>query len=1504
MADISLREYLDKVDALLRSGKSDEVILHCRQILKQYPKNAAANRYLGQALVHGSTYNEAEPVLRRVLAAFPDDVVAHSALSDVHDRRGSSNEAIWHLERALEGAPNDARLIEKLRRLYQRYRKIEDPQIQLTTGAVARQYIRNGLYAQAVDTLQTTLEKSPKRIDLRLMLAETLWTADMQVEAAETALDVLNTLPYCLEANRILTLLWLAEGRPSDAQRYLNQIQEIDPYLALQLAENTTPPNDAFMVTELDYRRIAETQMTGENPDWLSEIDQVETTDHVAIEDDLTAAEFETVDDDYEDELPDDILTDLDETGMDEAAPVPGSGGTGYTGLLAALGGNQAETDLEEDDDLPASEELPDWLMEAAPQTEETQLPASFDETDLEDDGTEPEEKPVTESFEESDDALDWLNQPADAEAPDFFENVESDEPKEVDPLAWMHGSGIELLDESEREPSGFLIDDEEMIFQDPSSINPLAWMEGSGVELTQQDESAINFFEDMDEDMPARVSDADEPALPVVADNQPHPVTPSAEDEGDDSLDWLTEADLLDTEDEQTLPTDLDIAPSTSDDSMEWLHDESVLDEILDIEDLSEGPTQAADTPAVTMADDPEETVDFFPENQRGVVSTDILPGSDNREEEAPASEFQDTDWQSDMSENDKFEPQSDDFDPNNPEWLDQESEPADEPEADANALDWMTELSEDESDEIAAETGAELDWLVEDPEESRAVTSEFNWLSETDDEEETGDEAEVSDEAAAWSDDEDEDAIPAEIPDWLAAAEPEQATNLADEVEETDEAEEENFEWLESNAEASLTEAPDWLEDIEAVTEDDEETVTEFDAQDTLGWASDEESQPVAEFNAEDVDTFDWLESDEESEEPAAEPAEMPDWLASVQPEAEDADEAAEPVAEFDAADADTFDWLESDEDNDEAEAEPVEIPDWLTSVQPETDEAAEPVAEFNAADADTFDWLEDDEDAEAEAEPAEIPDWLTSVQPETEDADEAAEPVAEFDAEVSDEALAWSDDVEEPDAEPAEIPDWLSNAELETEEADEAAEPVAEFDAEVSDEALAWSDDVEEPDAEPAEIPDWLTSAEPEAEDADEAAEPVAEFDAEVSEEALAWSDDVEEPDAEPAEIPDWLSSVEPETEDADEAVEPVAEFDADISDEALAWSDDVEESDAEPAEIPDWLSSAEPEAEDADEAAEPVAEFDAEVSEEALAWSDDVEGPDAEPAEVPDWLAGIAPADADDDEQLVAEFDMEDPVAWSDEEEPEMADLPDTADLPEWVDEEEAAEAEFDAEDAEAEPDLSPAARIAQTRILPENNFDWEDEDVDEPAPAAESEPHYEADPGQSQFGWLQEAESDEMEEALADTEFDVMNQEVEEFDEFALASASAPPPADNAPDWLNAMVPGLDLDYEAIEDDSPIESTYIESPARREQPAEQSDVPGSEPVNYDWVTDIVNEETGPVQAIQDLPETGGARRRFSFSRPPSWLRSITGKRDQSADNDSEQDDDFELPEWLR
>jgi hypothetical protein len=134
----------------------------------------------------------------------------------------------------------------------------------------------------------------------------------------------------------------------------------------------------------------------------------------------------------------------------------------------------------------------------------------------------------------------------------------------------------------------------------------------------------------------------------------------------------------------------------------------------------------------------------------------------------------------------------------------------------------------------------------------------------------------------------------------------------------------------------------------------------------------------------------------------------------------------------------------------------------------------------------------------------------------------------------------------------------------------------------------------------------------------------------------------------------------------------------------------------------------------------------------------------------------------------------------------------------------------------------------------------------------------------------------------------------------------------PAPAENAPDWLNAMVPGLDVDYDAPEDE-PIEQEYLESPTPRRLEAEAIVSAPSPTRDFDWLNEIVAEES--LQQSQPTRE----RRRFVFSRQPAWLRRPVEKQDtpvvaqQVADDgadwlldaDSANDnDDFELPPWLQ
>ena len=279
MTEISLRAYQDELDYLLREQKCDEVIAHARHILKSQPKNLRAYQQLGDALVASGRWDEATDVLGRALGAQPQDYNTHSQLARAFQHLGNYDRAIWHAERALDQMPGDQESIALIRELYRAHRNEEIDRLQLTTAALAQQHIRGNLLTEALSTLATALERSPNRVDLQLLRARALWLDGQRMDAAETALDILERLPYVIEANRIMTELWLAEQRPSDAQLYLKRIEDLDPYLASQMATGEEAAENLLMMDRLDYSASAQREREIVNPEWLDNLGETDSDD-------------------------------------------------------------------------------------------------------------------------------------------------------------------------------------------------------------------------------------------------------------------------------------------------------------------------------------------------------------------------------------------------------------------------------------------------------------------------------------------------------------------------------------------------------------------------------------------------------------------------------------------------------------------------------------------------------------------------------------------------------------------------------------------------------------------------------------------------------------------------------------------------------------------------------------------------------------------------------------------------------------------------------------------------------------------------------------------------------------------------------------------------------------------------------------------------------------------------------------------------------------------------
>ena len=232
MADVSLRVYLKEIDELIEREQLDEAIAHARHILETYPKHLDTYRLLGKAYLEAKRYGDAADIFQRVLSAVPDDFVSQVGMSIVREDEGNIDSAIWHMERAFETSPANPAIQQELRRLIGRRDGIEPHKVRLTRGALARMYAQGELYPQAAAELRAALQEDPDRPDLQVALAEMHWKTGQRGEAVELCTRILEKLPYCREANRILASAYQSAGKSPEATSYHRRLAMLDPYAA------------------------------------------------------------------------------------------------------------------------------------------------------------------------------------------------------------------------------------------------------------------------------------------------------------------------------------------------------------------------------------------------------------------------------------------------------------------------------------------------------------------------------------------------------------------------------------------------------------------------------------------------------------------------------------------------------------------------------------------------------------------------------------------------------------------------------------------------------------------------------------------------------------------------------------------------------------------------------------------------------------------------------------------------------------------------------------------------------------------------------------------------------------------------------------------------------------------------------------------------------------------------------------------------------------------------
>jgi tetratricopeptide (TPR) repeat protein len=955
--------------------------------------------------------------------------------------------------------------------------------IHLTSGALAQMYLKGKLYDQAIAELRAGIAKDPERLDLQVLLAQALWENHQEMNAGRIAAEVLNRLPYSIDANSILARLWLKHGRPAEARPFLERVSEVDPLEGYRVAhEGNEPSTDEFRMTMLDYSAAQHAAQSGA-ADWVSQISAIEKQKGVtgplgapkqsaSITDIFLRPEPEpsSIGGGLDENVPDwlqSAIADSQAQGTPATSPFPSSA------TPSTPGGD-----------------APDWLQEALGQTSDVpeSLPPAI---------AAPEVPPLMDSG-----TPDWLRE-ALGEA--------ADAPSPVAPS----GDTPDWLQEAlgqENAPS------ESVPGEEPAP----PWMQNA---LDQKP----MFAPDEAGDVPTPAAEETPAWLQEIRASEPRSDTPDAlRTDLEHVPDWLGEI--------------LSESPGAADASAQKPSEESVnevSDEWLD-DFLVGGPPMAgaaARTPSSLPASEPHdaepiETRMLAPDEDAGELESWDAP--------PPASE----DWltqptgieaEAQPAKSAASEPES------LPDWLQTDQPlsedrlaPVSEAAGEDDALpDWLSAMpdtapvmatKEPADQEAASKEEALPAWLSDVPETAPAMAEEEHgdqeaalpdWLTatdivEADQQPEPVAQAEEPKELPAWLQGVEED--DEEQPDWLRALsaadaeEPEsgwQEEPAAVQVETP--ASEEESQVVPPNdepmGENDSSEIPDWMLD------------GDLDSDDAVAWLEDLAAKYDPEFKRE---------SETDGEDAEAEPAEM-DAIEM---------EAVEPATMTESA---------SDEDVDEEEEDELA---WLRSPTEDTEPIAE--AESGADDA-LPSWLSADDDLEEEAEPAAAPStedalsWLDSQVTQQGVSTEAI--VSEAltpDHPPTETAPPPPMDAEAEPAGDEDLPEWLRGEDVEAEIERAGSGSMDELtdlpELDVEDEELAWLDEalkVEEATVSDSEmeslmgetqgddaLPDWLTAME--QADEEEEAEPTSlmDDDEEAEEEAepaptVAMTEDESEP-----------------------------------------------------------------------------------------------------------------------------------------------------------------------------------------------------------------------------------------------------------------------------------------------------------------------------------------------------------------------------------------------------
>lgn len=247
MTQTTLREYLRTTEDAISSGRIEEAMANCQNILTYFPEALEAQRLLGEVYLAQGQMEEAQQTFEWILTNDPENVIVYCDRALISERTSDIDTALDCYQQAYELSRGNANIRQEFNQLSAR---VGQQEFMFSRAGLARLYMRGDLLTQAIQEWDAVLAISPDRLDARLGIMETYWREGTYDKAEQVATQLLEEVPTCLKA-----LLYLAHITSiSNIQRaveFLQRAEALDPDLVMaqeifsDLA--ASQPNDPFL---------------------------------------------------------------------------------------------------------------------------------------------------------------------------------------------------------------------------------------------------------------------------------------------------------------------------------------------------------------------------------------------------------------------------------------------------------------------------------------------------------------------------------------------------------------------------------------------------------------------------------------------------------------------------------------------------------------------------------------------------------------------------------------------------------------------------------------------------------------------------------------------------------------------------------------------------------------------------------------------------------------------------------------------------------------------------------------------------------------------------------------------------------------------------------------------------------------------------------------------------------------------------------------------------------